>query len=342
MRRRDFCKTLLAAPAALAAPALMRSAMAQEVSGITLMMQHGLPYLPMMVMESLALVEKQAAKLGLAALKTEYKQLGGTSSLVDALLSGSVNFAVTGVPGLATLWAKTTGTAQEVKALCSVQSMPFYLVTNNPAVKTLGDFTDKDKIALPSVKVSSQAVCLQMAAAKEWGIDKFDKLDSITIARSHPDAAISLMSGSSEVNSHYTTQPFYNAELTAPGVRTVLKSTDTLGGPAATGTMMMLKKFGDDNPKLRAAVFAALADAHAIINASPGEAAQIYIKATGEKRASLDEMTRIIADPENGWSQTPQRVMVFAEFMHKTGSVKRLPASWKDLFMPDAHGLQGT
>ena len=114
MRRRDFCKTLLAAPAALAAPALMRSAMAQEVSGITLMMQHGLPYLPMMVMESLALVEKQAAKLGLAALKTEYKQLGGTSSLVDALLSGSVNFAVTGVPGLATLWAKTTGTAQEV------------------------------------------------------------------------------------------------------------------------------------------------------------------------------------------------------------------------------------
>jgi len=49
MHRRTFCKALAAAPAALAAPALLRSAFADEVSSIVLISQTGLPYLPMMV-----------------------------------------------------------------------------------------------------------------------------------------------------------------------------------------------------------------------------------------------------------------------------------------------------
>ena len=50
------------------------------------------------------------AKLGIASLKPDFKTLGGTQSLIDALLSGQMNFGVTGVPGLATLWDKTAGT----------------------------------------------------------------------------------------------------------------------------------------------------------------------------------------------------------------------------------------
>jgi hypothetical protein len=99
--------------------------------------QHGLPYLPLMVMDTLKLVEKHAGKLGIAALKPDYKILGGTQSLVDALLSRQMDFGVTGVPGLATLWDKTAGTPNEVRALSAVQSMPFMLVTNRPAIRTL-------------------------------------------------------------------------------------------------------------------------------------------------------------------------------------------------------------
>ena len=57
--------------AAMAAPILMRSAFADEVSSIVMVSQHGLPYLPMMVMETLGLVEKHAAKLGVGALKAD-------------------------------------------------------------------------------------------------------------------------------------------------------------------------------------------------------------------------------------------------------------------------------
>src|SRR5437588_9255706 len=151
MRRRDVCLGLLAMPA------LARSAFADEVSTITLISQHGLPYLPLMVMEAQKLVEKHAAKLGLAELKTDYRTLGGTQSLIDALLSGQMNFGIAGVPGLATLWDKTVGTANEVRGLSAAQSMPFLLMTNRNDIKSIKGFREGDKIAVPGIKNSNQA-----------------------------------------------------------------------------------------------------------------------------------------------------------------------------------------
>jgi NitT/TauT family transport system substrate-binding protein len=342
MHRRTFCKALAAAPAALATPALLRSAFADDVGSIVLVSQHGLPYLPLMVMDFFKLIEKHAAKMGVASLKPNFKTLGGTQSLIDALLSGQMNFGVTGVPGLATLWDKTAGTANEVRALSAVQSMPFMLVTNRESIKTIRDFNEHDKIALPAVKVSSQAICLQMAAAKEWGQDQYAKLDPFTITRPHPDAAASVMSKATEVNCHYSVAPYYYLELATPGVHRVLKSYDTLGGPATNGVMIMSKKYRDANPKVTGAVFAALSDAEDYINKNASDAAQIYIKATNEKRSTQADLAKYISDPDNVWTTAPQQSMEFATFMHKVGTMKRLPASWKDMYMPESHELKGS
>jgi NitT/TauT family transport system substrate-binding protein len=342
MHRRTFCKALAAAPAALATPALLRSAFADDVGSIVLVSQHGLPYLPLMVMDFFKLIEKHAAKMGVASLKPNFKTLGGTQSLIDALLSGQMNFGVTGVPGLATLWDKTAGTANEVRALSAVQSMPFTLVTNRESIKTIRDFNEHDKIALPAVKVSSQAICLQMAAAKEWGQDQYAKLDPFTITRPHPDAAASVMSKATEVNCHYSVAPYYYLELATPGVHRVLKSYDTLGGPATNGVMIMSKKFRDANPKVTGAVFAALSEAEDYINKNASDAAQIYIKATNEKRSTQADLAKYISDPDNVWTTAPQQSMEFATFMHKVGTMKRLPASWKDMYMPESHELKGS
>lgn len=339
--RRNFCKAMVVAPAALAMPSLMRSSFADEVSSIVMMSQHGLPYLPMMVMDSLKLVEKHAAKAGMTSLKTDYRTMGGTQSLIDALISGQMHFGVTGVPGLAVLWDKTAGTPNEVRGLCAVQSMPFMLLTNRDAIKTIRDFSDRDKIAVPAVKVSNQAICLQMAAAKEWGDDQYARLDSLTVTRSHPEAAVSVMSKVTEINSHYAVAPFYYYELATPGVRKVLKSYDTLGGPATNGTMIMSKKFYDANPKVSEAVYAAVTEANDFINKKPGEAADIYIKTTNEKRSAQSEMAQFISDPDNVWTTTPQQNMKYAAFMHKVGTMKRLPDSWKDLYLPQVHQLNG-
>ena len=38
---------------------------------------------------------------------------------------------------------------------------------------------------------------------------------------------------------------------------------------------------------------------------------------------------------------TPQKVGKTAEFMFKIGTIKTKPASWKELFFPEVHALQG-
>ena len=336
MRRRDVCLGLLAMPA------LARSAFADEVSTITLISQHGLPYLPLMLMEDAKLVEKHAIRLGVPTLKAEYRRLGGTQSLIDALLAGQMNFGIVGVPGLATLWDKTAGTANEVRALSAAQAMPFMLVTNRPEVKTVRDFSERDKIAVPGVKNSNQAICLQMAAAKEWGQENYARLDPLTITLPHPDAAIAIIAKSTEVTGHYGVAPFQNYELAAPGVHAVLKSYDTLGGQTTNGVVLMTKKFRDANPKVTSAVYAALSEASDMINKDARVSAEVYIRITNEKRSGLAEMAQMISDPDNAWSTTPQNAMRYVEFMHKVGTVKKLPGDWRDLFMPEVHGLKGS
>ena len=336
MRRRDFCAGLLAMPA------LARSAFADEASTITLISQHGLPYLPLMLMQDGKLVEKHAARLGLPNLTADYRTLGGTQSLIDALLAGQMNFGIVGVPGLATLWDKTAGTPNEVRALSAAQAMPFMLVTNRAEVKTIRDFRETDRIAVPAIKNSNQAICLQMAAAKEWGQPNYARLDPFTITLPHPDAAIAIISKSTEVTAHYGVAPFQNYELAAPGVHAVLKSYDTLGGQTTNGVVLMTRKFRDANPKVTAAVYAALSEASDFINREPRQSAEVYIRLTNEKRSGPDDLAKMISNPDNAWTTTPQNAMRYVEFMHKVGTLKKLPGDWRDLFMPEVHELKGS
>jgi NitT/TauT family transport system substrate-binding protein len=312
-----------------------------EVNEVRMSKQYGLPYLPMIVIEAQKLIEKHAAAAGLGEVKTTWTQRAGPAAELDALLAGQADFIGPGVPTLATIWDKTVGTPQEAKALIAMQSMPYVLVTRNPNVKTIKDFTDKDKIALPAVKLTGHALALEMEAAKIWGPEHYDKLDSITITRSHADAAAALMSGKSEINSHFASSPFYYYELAKPGIHQVLKSYDVVGGRHTNGTLVTTKKFHDANPKMCAVVIAAFEEADAFIKAHPREAAQLYLTAAHDKN-SLDALEKMVADPDVEYTTTPHNVMKFVDFMHKVGRIKHQPKSWKDLFFPEAQKLNGS
>src|SRR5450759_3961072 len=168
VNRREFVTGLVALPA------LVRPA-AAEVSSIKLGKQYGLPFLPQMVMEEQKLIEQHAQRLGVNGLTVGWQTMGGPGALNDGLLSGQIQFVNVASPLLATLWDKTFGSPQEVRAVCTVQSMPYVLTTRNPNVKTIADFSASDRIAVPTVKIFGQAMALQMAAAKLWGFEKYDK-----------------------------------------------------------------------------------------------------------------------------------------------------------------------
>jgi NitT/TauT family transport system substrate-binding protein len=260
---------------------------------------------------------------------------------IDALLAGQVDFIGPGVPTLATIWDRTVGTPQEVRAPAAMQSMPYVLVTRNSNIKTIADFTSSDKIALPAVKLTGHALALEMAAAKLWGFEHYDKLDALTISRSHADAAAALLSGMSEINSHFASSPFYYYELAKPDIHRVLHSYEVVGAKHTNGVLVASKRFYDANPKTCAAVLAAFNEANAFIKANPRQAAEIYLAATKDKEP-LDSLEKMVTDPDVEYTTTPVNVMAFVEFMHKVGRIKKRPESWKDLFFADAHALNGS
>jgi NitT/TauT family transport system substrate-binding protein len=328
--------------AALAATGLALSASAAaEVDEIRLVRQFGIHYLPLVVMEDQKLVEKHAKANGIPNLKVTWAQLSGGASVNDALLSGAVEFSAGGVGPLIVLWDKSKGGKGDIKAVAAVSDVPMTLLTRNPAVKSIEDFSAQDKIALPAVKTSMQAVTLQMAAAKKWGESEFERLDKLTVSMRHPDATAAMLSGQSEVNSHFTAAPYDFQQMKDPNIKRVFDSYDVYGGPATLILLYATQKFVQENPKATKAVVDAMREADELIKSDRQRAAKIYLGVTKEK-TSVAEMVAMLENPKIAFNLAPSATYPVAEFLHRIGRIKNKPASWKDLFFPTAHGLPGS
>jgi len=336
--RRAIRFGLVSLVAMMSSWALVPAALA-EMREIHVSRQYGISYLPLMIMEDQRLIEKHAKAAGVD-VKVEWSKFASGAVMNDAMLSGNLQFASGGVAPFTTLWAKTRGNI-DVKGVSAINSMPLYLVTRNPNVKTLNDFTDKDKIALPAVKVSIQAVTLQMAAEKAFGPGQQNKLDHLTVSMAHPDAATALLSGKSEVTAHLGSPPFQYQELEQKGMHRVMNSYDVLGGPATFNVVWTTKKFHDENPKLYAAFVAALDEATAQINQDRPKAAETYLRISKDKD-SPEDILKMLNDPEIRFTTTPNNTMKYVDFMHKIGSIAVKPDSWKEMYFPNAQNLQGS
>ena len=312
-----------------------------EASEVRISHGYGVLYLPLMIMASEKLVEKHARAAGLPEVRADYKVLDGGNVINDAMLSGALDIASIGVAGFLTLWAKAKDNpALEVRGLSGMSSSSIYLMTRNPNIRTLKDFTDNDRIAVPGIKTSLPAVLLHMAVAKEFGDANYARLDPITVALPHPEALTVMLSGRSEINSHMASPPFSYVEDAAPGLHRVFSTVDVLGNITLDMTYAS-RRFFDANPKLCAAFIAAMEEANALIARDKKKAAQIYL-AVSKQKSSADEIVKILNDPNSKFSTVPDGTMKYAEFMFRVGTIKAKPASWKELFFPPIHGAAGS
>jgi NitT/TauT family transport system substrate-binding protein len=310
-----------------------------ELGEITVAQQYGVSFLPLMLMEHAGLVEKHAKNAG-ASVKVNWVKVAGPSVMNDGLLSGTMHFASQGAPSLITLWDKTRS-GVGVKGVSALTTYPLYLVTRNPQVQSIKDFSDKDKIAVPSVKISTQAIMLQMAAAQIWGDKEYAKLDALTVSLSHPDAVLALTNNTAGVSAHFATSPFYEQEMKLPGARVVTTNYDILGGPATALLVTTTTKFREANPKLTQAFYDALKEAVAIINGDKRAAAKLYLELAGDRKNSVDDIFAVISDKDYAFTLQPQKVFKTAEFMAKIGTIKQAPKSINDLFFPEFGPLTG-
>lgn len=315
------------------------AAAAQQKTEISITRQPGILYLPSHVMEKQHLIEKEAAKLGVPNLKVTWAQLAGGGAQTDALLSGNVDIVNTGVGNLLLLWDRTKG---GVKGIVANSALPLALITRDPSIHSLKDYGPNDRIAVPTLKVSTQAILLQMASEKAFGPGQMTKLDANTVQLGHPDAAIAMANPHGEITSHFAAPPYSYYELkTVKGAHMVLSSPDVIGGPLTQSQFFTTTKFADANPKIVAAIKAATFDAIDFIRKDTPAAVEIYKDVTHDKTPS-DEILDMLKQPGMmEWTAAPQGTMKFAEHLHKVGTLKTMPKAWTDYYLPITADLPG-
>jgi ABC-type nitrate/sulfonate/bicarbonate transport system substrate-binding protein len=335
MRLKGIARALVCACAVFE---LLSPAAAAE---IRLARQFSMGYLQLNVMEHQQLIEKHAKALGLNDVKVSWFTFNGPTAVNEALISGNIDVGSGGVPGLLVLWSRTKGTPQEVRGISALSSQPFLLNSRDPAIKTIKDFKDSDRIAVPAVRSSVQAITLQMAAAKAYGTKEFNKLDALTVSMTPPDATVALLKGGAQISAAFSVPPFQYQQLEDPAVHTVLNSFDVMGGSHTFTAVWAPAKFRDGNPVLYKALVAALKEATEIVNKDKKAAAALWIE-DSKSKLSPDMVGKIVTGPQVRWTMTPENTMKYADFMAEVGTLKAKPVSWKDYFFPEIHGEKGS
>ncbi|MDS1139805.1 ABC transporter substrate-binding protein [Pusillimonas sp. SM2304] len=313
---------------------------AQEKTEITITKQPSILYLPALVMQKQELIEKKAAEEGLKDLKVNWRSFSGGGAATDALLSDNVEIVNSGVGNLLLLWDRTKG---KVKGITTHSALPLALVSRDPNINGLKDFGPKDKIAVPTVRVSTQAILLQMAAEKEFGADNWSKLDANTVQLGHPDAAAMLANPNGEISTHFAAPPFFYKELkTIPNAHVILRSNDIIDGGLSQSTLFTTTKFAEANPKIIKAVLAASQEAIDFIKANTEQAVDIYREVSGDQTSAAELLDMLKQPGMMDFQMAPAGSMKFAEHMAKVGILKTKPEQWTDYFLPESASLNGS
>jgi NitT/TauT family transport system substrate-binding protein len=299
----------------------------------------GIGFLPLLVMEKNGLIEKNAKAAGLD-LTVDWLNIGGPAVANDALLSGNADVIAAGPPAFLVLWDKTRSNAG-VKGMAAMSSMPMYLNTRADHIQSLKDITASDKIAINALKVSAPAIFMQIYARQELGEAETFSFDRFAVPMSHADGAVAMLSGGTEVTTHFTSPPFHQRERSDPAVRTILTSDEIMGGPSTFTMLSTTTRFYEENPDAYSAILSALEEAVTFIRDNREEAARIYVEFPGNAGNSAEEIKAILDDPDVQYGLTPSNMVKFASFMAQIGTLKNQPDSWKDLFFANIHELDG-
>jgi NitT/TauT family transport system substrate-binding protein len=326
--------------AALLAITLLHGRPAQAEGRLRIAKQYGIVYLLLDVAQEQKLIEKHGKAAGID-IQVETVQLSGGAAANDALLSGSVDIAGAGIGPLFTLWDRTRG-RQNVRGVASLGNFPYYLISNDPRIKTLDDIGPRDRIAVPAVGVSVQSRLLQHACAQRWGEQAYNRLDAQQVALPHPDAAAAIIRGGTEITAHFASPPFQEQELARnPKAHIVLDSYAIEGGPTSATVLYTTAKFRHDNPKTYQAFVAALADAASFVQRQPQQAADLFVRRNGGK---IDRalVLRILKDPKVQLKTAPQNTLKLGQFLYRIGAIKHAPGSVSDYFFDSAQVAGGS
>ncbi len=318
---------LMLGMAAVTAAAVPRRANAATT--VTIAMQNGIGYLPIIVADALGLFAKATEAAGAAGSQVVVKKFSGAPAINDGLLSNTIQLGAMGTPGMLVAWEKTRG-SYDIRGLTPLSMGRYVLYTSKPEVKSVADFPETSRIAVTALN-TPQAILLRMAAEKQLGEAGIRRFEKMMVSLPHPDAATMMASGSATIDGYFANDPFITVLEANPKLHVVATSEDILGHPATSGLLATTGKFMTEQPAAAKGIVDAIAQAEDFIKAKPAEAGEIYLKSE-PFNLSKDALTAMIRD--NKWSTEPHGIMAYAGFMVKIGMLKKSPARWQDCFFP--------
>lgn len=327
--RRDTLSLALTAATAAVLPRGARAA-----TTVTIAIQNGIGYLPIIVADALGLFGKAVEAAGAPGTQVVVKKFSGAPAINDGLLSNTIQLGAMGTPGMLVAWEKTRG-SYDIRGLTALSMGRYSLYTSRPEVKTVADFPETSRIAVTALN-TPQAILLRMAAEKQLGEAGIRRFDKMMVSLPHPDAATMMATGSSTIDGYFANDPFITVLEGNPKLHVVATSEDILGHPATSGLLATTGKFVSEQPAVAKGIVDAIAQAEDFIKATPAEAGDIYLKAE-PFNLGKDALTAMIRD--NKWSTEPHGISAYAAFMTKIGMLKKAPSRWQDAFFaPIANG----
>jgi ABC-type nitrate/sulfonate/bicarbonate transport system substrate-binding protein len=157
-----LCLAAIASITPFASPCLSQTAKQLRIGT-----QFGLGYLPLYVADEMHLFEKRMREQGIEPVPVEIVHVAGGPQINDGLLSGNFEIGSGGYTAMMVSWDKSRNAGDSrLLGVTALSSVPYELFSVNAELKSVKDISrERDRIGVPSVKVSVPAIYLQMQAS---------------------------------------------------------------------------------------------------------------------------------------------------------------------------------
>lgn len=205
----------------------------------------------------------------------------------------------------------------------------------------LADFTQRDSIALPAVRVSFQAVVLQIAAEQAFGAGQHARLDPLTVSLSHRMQRRRCWAGAQRDH-----RPFRQSALPEPAI--------AAGGHPSRA--LLLRRDGGGTPS-RCSMRRGAGGAPPSRGHSPRCVRRSTPRMPGSRRTrakppssmfaraprnEVSAVEELIRHQDHAFTTRPEGVQRFAEFQHRIGQIPD-PSRWlAGSLLPRAHSGPGS
>jgi NitT/TauT family transport system substrate-binding protein len=272
--------------------------------------QFGLAYAPIEIMKAKDFLRQELDEVGALEIDIEWKRMGNTASMREAMVSGDLDIGFVGIPPF--LIGRDNG--MDWKIISGISESPSALVTTDASLVGIEDITKDHRIILPQPG-SIQHILLAMYAEKIIGNAKAFDQQLQTLA--HPDGLVAMSTGDPN-QLHFTTPPFLQKELEIAGAKVLVDGETCFGEPFTFIVGICPQRVYDDRVVYEA-FERALERSVLFMAVNPDETLSILAEAY---EYPIGELQKYLSNEQMEFTTEIKGVDVFIDFMTRNGWIE--------------------